>query len=523
MTMAASRIVVLCILFSFCFCDGFRILAVFPLTSASHGILGDNMVKYLIESGHEVTYITPFLRKVVHPSLHIVDVSENSKLFNENTMNVKLIMDNVVDFQNSDLMTSLLVNIASHTLENSNVQQLIQDPNQKFDVVIGEWMFSELYSVFAAIFECPLIWFSTIEPHYIILNMVDGPTNPAYTNDYQSKHVHPLSFIERGYELWKQISVLINKTYKFYYKEEEVYQRLIAPILKKRGRPVPPYEVLRYNASLVLGNTHVALGDAFAMPQNYKHIGGYHIDKITAPLPENLENLLSNAKHGVIYFSMGSNIKSKDMPIELKRGILKVFGNMKQTIIWKFEEVLSDVPENVHILRWAPQQSILAHVNTVLFITHGGLLSLTEAVHFAIPVIVIPVFADQFANALRVERKGYGKKLELSYTMYEDLKIAIKEILCNSKYSKKAKEISLAYHDRPMNPKEELNFWVNHVIRTQGAQHLRSPALELPLYKRLFLDLIAAILVSILILKTIICYIINLFSVKTKHEKEKRA
>lgn len=65
-----------------------------------------------------------------------------------------------------------------------------------------------------------------------------------------------------------------------------MYQRLIAPILKKRGRSVPSYEVLRYNASLVLGNTHVALGDAFAMPQAYKQIGGYHINKETVPLPE---------------------------------------------------------------------------------------------------------------------------------------------------------------------------------------------------------------------------------------------
>lgn len=59
------------------------------------------------------------------------------------------------------------------------------------------------------------------------------------------------------------------------------------------------------------------------------------------------------------------------------------------------------------------------------------MLSLTEAIHFGVPVIAIPVFADQFSNALRVERKGYGKKLDLSYTMYEDLQLAMEEILGN--------------------------------------------------------------------------------------------
>lgn len=68
---------------------------------------------------------------------------------------------------------------------------------------------------------------------------------------------------------------------------------------------------------------------------------------------------MDNAKNGVVYFSMGSNLKSKDLPVELKQGILKVFGGLKQTVIWKFEEMLPNTPKNVHIVQWAPQQSIL--------------------------------------------------------------------------------------------------------------------------------------------------------------------
>lgn len=68
---------------------------------------------------------------------------------------------------------------------------------------------------------------------------------------------------------------------------------------------------------------------------------------------------MDNANNGVIYFSMGSNLKSKDLPDEIKRNILKMFGTLKQTVLWKFEEVLSDLPANVHILKWAPQPAIL--------------------------------------------------------------------------------------------------------------------------------------------------------------------
>ncbi|CAF4920028.1 unnamed protein product [Pieris macdunnoughi] len=83
---------------------------------------------------------------------------------------------------------------------------------------------------------------------------------------------------------------------------------------------------------------------------------------------------MDNAKNGVIYFSLGSNLKSKHFPQELREGLLKLFGELKQTVIWKFEEQLETRPKNVHIVQRAPQQSILAHPNCVLFISYGGTL-----------------------------------------------------------------------------------------------------------------------------------------------------
>lgn len=68
---------------------------------------------------------------------------------------------------------------------------------------------------------------------------------------------------------------------------------------------------------------------------------------------------MDNAKHGVIYFSMGSLWQSKALPKSLISGLLKIFGELKQTVIWKFEDDLKEVPKNVHIVQWAPQPSIL--------------------------------------------------------------------------------------------------------------------------------------------------------------------
>lgn len=73
------------------------------------------------------------------------------------------------------------------------------------------------------------------------------------------------------------------------------------------------------------------------------------------------------------------------------------------------------------------------HPNCILFITHGGLLSTTETVHFGKPIIGIPVFGDQFSNIDKAVAKGYAKRVDLSYTMADDIKIAIDDILGDPK------------------------------------------------------------------------------------------
>lgn len=69
-----------------------------------------------------------------------------------------------------------------------------------------------------------------------------------------------------------------------------------------------------------------------------------------------------------------------------------------------------------------------------LFITHGGLLSTIEAVVRGVPMVGIPVLADQKMNMENAQSSGYGLSVHFDNVTEESLQWAINELLHNSKY-----------------------------------------------------------------------------------------
>ncbi|CAB3233307.1 unnamed protein product [Arctia plantaginis] len=430
------------------------------MPSKSHSILNNALIKQLLKDGNEITFIRSHEYKNAPPTLRQIDVSSNKELLPANAINIKAIMDSTVS-NDPENVRRFMTTMSIKTLENKNVQKLLMDPEEKFDVVIAEYMYNDVLASLAAVFDCSLIWLFPMEVNSDILKRLDAVPNPGYVIDSMSTKVLPLTFKERVEELW----ALLKAEYMFYRyfddMETEAYKRLIAPIIAKRGRQPPSFQDIRFNVSLVLGYSHVSMGEAVSLPQSYKNVAGYHIDEDIKPMPKDLKEIMDNAKDGVIYFSMGSNLRSKDWPEETKQKLLLMLGGLKQIVLWKIEEELPNVPKNVYISNWFPQSSILSHPNCIIFLTHGGLLSITESFHFGVPIIGIPAFADQFVNIKRVVKKGFGIKVDLTYNLVEDLKVAVEKITSNPSYRLKAKESSIIFHDRPAKPIEEMSFWMH--------------------------------------------------------------
>ena len=61
----------------------------------------------------------------------------------------------------------------------------------------------------------------------------------------------------------------------------------------------------------------------------------------------------------------------------------------------------NEIPDNVKMMQWFPQTSLLANSNVKVLITHCGLNSAFEAAYFGVPVVAIPISADQFNQSCK--------------------------------------------------------------------------------------------------------------------------
>lgn len=72
-----------------------------------------------------------------------------------------------------------------------------------------------------------------------------------------------------------------------------------------------------------------------------------------------------------------------------------------------------------------------------------------------------------------------------------------------------------------MKPAQEVVHWVRHVVNTRGALHLRSPAVAVPLHQRLFLDLMALIVIALLVITKLLRILYSIiFSKKVDSRKK---
>jgi UDP:flavonoid glycosyltransferase YjiC (YdhE family) len=93
-----------------------------------------------------------------------------------------------------------------------------------------------------------------------------------------------------------------------------------------------------------------------------------------------------------------------------------------------------------------PQTKVIPQVDLV--ITHGGNNTTTEALHFGKPMVLLPLFWDQYDNAQRMHELGFGIRLAAYDFTPEELNAAVNKLLADTALRQKLDETGQRIRER---------------------------------------------------------------------------
>lgn len=293
------------------------------------------------------------------------------------------------------------------------------------------------------------------------------------------------------------------------------------------GSDIPYAGDLEKLTALMLVNSNPAVDYPDSNPPNIIQVGGMQI-KEPKPVPKDMEDFLNKGKKGSILMALGTNIRSDELGEENIKMVLEAFRQIPDyNFLWKFEtsELITDLPPNVKISAWVPQNDILAHPKVKLFITHAGLLSSHEALWWGVPMVGIPFLADQHRNLHKSVMSGIAVKVDIHTFSTWEFKTAINEVLKNPKYKRNIEVKSKAFRDQPEKPIDRAIWWTEYILRNPKPIHLRPAELNLGLLGSHFWDiqilLVIAVVLLVLLLRPVLKKLFNSESkVNINHKKK---
>ena len=168
----------------------------------------------------------------------------------------------------------------------------------------------------------------------------------------------------------------------------------------------------------------------------------------TTDAPWSVPAQVADGAGGLIYLSLGS-LGSGDVPL-MERLIEMLGATPHRYIVSKgpqHEEY--GLADNMAGEEFLPQTSLLPRVDLV--ITHGGNNTITEALHFGVPMIVLPLFWDQHDNAQRMDETGHGVRLPTYTFEPEQMSDGIDRLLADPALRRRLATIARRLHESPGN------------------------------------------------------------------------
>lgn len=248
---------------------------------------------------------------------------------------------------------------------------------------------------------------------------------------------------------------------------------------------------------------------------NVKVVGGIAASP-AKPLPHYLQLFMDDAQEGVVIVSFGSFVL--DLPDNIVQKFWEVFREIPFKVIFR-SNLPSPDKRKLLTLPWFPQNDLLAHLNTKVFVTHCGSSGQYQALYHAVPMVGLPISFDQLYNAERMRIKNFGVTLDLRSANVSEIVSAIKTVATDRIYKESITRASHLFRVEFGVPAERAAFWLDHVMLYGGA-YMRSGGQEIPLYQFYLMDVLgflgAMLIIYLCLLLTILRLVVKKFYKKRK-------
>ncbi|XP_063754354.1 UDP-glucuronosyltransferase 2A2-like [Eleginops maclovinus] len=241
---------------------------------------------------------------------------------------------------------------------------------------------------------------------------------------------------------------------------------------------------------------------------NIVYMSGFQC-KPSKPLSKELEDFVqSSGEHGVIVMTLGTLVA--ELPEDITEDIAAAFAQLPQKVIWRHKgKRPSTLGNNTLLLDWLPQNDLLGHPKTRVFVAHGGTNGIQEAIYHGVPLVGLPLMFDQHDNFFRMKERGVAQVLDIATVNKDNFLEVLKEVLYDPTYREKMRVLSNLHRDQPMKPLDKAMFWIEFVMRNKGAAHLRTESYKMSKIQYHSIDVVAFLLAVILLVFTVFIYAVK--------------
>ncbi|XP_066488835.1 2-hydroxyacylsphingosine 1-beta-galactosyltransferase [Tiliqua scincoides] len=461
-----------------------KIVIVPPLMFESHLYIFKTLASALHEHGHQTVFLLSEGREVP-PSNHY-KLQRYPGIFNTTTSD-EFLQSKMRNIFSGRLTALELFDIVDHYSKNcdmivGNKKLLLALKQEKFDLLLVDpnemcgFVIAHLLGIKYAVFSTGL-WYPA---------EVGAPAPLSYVPEFNSLLTDHMNLFER----FKNTVVYLVSRLGVSFLVLPKYERIMQ---KHNVQPTRSMLELVHESSLWMLCTDVALEFPRPTLPHVVYVGGI-LTKPASPLPEDLQAWVDGAhENGFVLVSFGAGVKY--LSEEIAKKLAHALAKLPQRVVWRFSgNKPRNLGNNTKLMEWLPQNDLLGHPNIKAFLSHGGLNSIFETMYHGVPVVGIPLFGDHYDTMTRVQAKGMGILLNWKTVTGDELCDALVKVINEPSYRQRAKKLSEIHRDQPGHPVNRTVYWINYILRHNGAHHLRATVYAVSLYQYFLLDVAVIIL-----------------------------